>query len=88
MKKTEHQLKRTFRFLSEAAVRRDYIDITPWQSVELRSRLPKGIYYLQPTEKGKIHWNIQLLQSYLVNGESQSHQALVDEYLATLPQAA
>jgi hypothetical protein len=56
----------------------------------LRSKLSKGIYWLQPSGRGgKLVWNLPLLESYLVHGaDSIEHQALVDSYLKTLPVAA
>ncbi len=88
MKTSAPKKTRIFKFISESAIRKDYIDLSPWQSIELRAKLPKSIYWIQPTERGKIHWNIDLLQSYLINGDCAQHQALVDEFLATLPQSA
>jgi hypothetical protein len=88
MKKPSPQKSRTFKYISEAAIRRDFIDLSPWQSIELRAKLPKKIYWIQPSERGKIHWNWTLLQSYLLNGDCQSHRDLVDEYMSTLPTAA
>ncbi|WP_310485073.1 hypothetical protein [Chamaesiphon sp. VAR_48_metabat_403] len=88
MKTSTLKKTRIFKLISESAIRKDYIDLSPWQSIELRAKLPKSIYWIQPTERGKIHWNIDLLQSYLINGDCPQHQALVDEFLATLPTAA
>jgi hypothetical protein len=88
MKTSAPKKTRIFKFVSEATIRKDYIDLSPWQSLELRAKLPKSIYWIQPTERGKIHWNIDLLQSCLINGDCPQHQALVDEFLATLPTAA
>jgi hypothetical protein len=88
MKKALPPKNRTFKYVSEAVIRRDFIDLSPWQSIELRAKLPKSIYWIQPSERGKIHWNWVLLQDYLVNGDRPEHQALVEEYLSTLPTAA
>jgi hypothetical protein len=88
MKTSAPKKTRIFKFISESAIRKDYIDLSPWQSIELRAKLPKSIYWIQPTERGKIHWNIDLLQSYLINGDCPQHQALVDEFLTSLPQSA
>jgi hypothetical protein len=88
MKNTTSKKTRIFKFVSEATIRKDYIDLSPWQSIELRAKLAKGLYWIQPTERGKIHWNLELLQDYLVNGLCDSHYALVEEYRSTLPQAA
>jgi hypothetical protein len=89
MKTSIPKKTRIFKFVSEATIRKDYIDLSPWQSIELRAKLAKNLYWIQPSPRGKIHWNIDLLQSYLLNGlDSPSHTALVDEFVATLPQAA
>jgi hypothetical protein len=88
MKTTAPKKIRIFKFVSEATIRKDYMDLSPWQSIELRAKLLKSIYWIQPSPRGKIMWNIDLLQSYLLQGDCPQHQALVDEFLATIPQAA
>ena len=86
--KTPKVKKRIFRFVSETEIKRNHIDITAWQSTQLRAKLQKSIYWIQPIERGKIHWNIDLLLDYLINGDRPEHQSLVEEYIKTLPQAA
>jgi hypothetical protein len=76
-----------FRFLTERSIKQDKIELTRFQSAQLRAKLPKGIYWLQIADKGLIQWNWTLLQDYLINGDRPEHQALVEEYIATLPQA-
>jgi hypothetical protein len=88
MKISAPKKTRIFKFISESAIRKDYIDLSPWQFLELRAKLPKGIYWVQPSERGKLHWSIDLLQDYLINGDRPEHQALVEEYMSTRPQAA
>jgi hypothetical protein len=81
--------KGKFAFLTEAYIKENYIQVTPFQSAQLRAKLPKGIYWLQIESRGLIQWNWTLLQSYLIHGaESPETLALVEEYIATLPQAA
>ena len=80
--------KGKFTFLTEAYIKEHYIQLTPFQSLQLRGLLPKGIYYHQLTKGGLIQWNWTLLQSYLLNGDCPAHQALVEEYMSTLPQVA
>jgi hypothetical protein len=78
-----------FKFMTERSIKRDKYELTSWQSAQLRAKLPKGIYWLQIESRGLIQWNWTLLQSYLLNGvDSPIHQALVEEYIATLPQSA
>jgi hypothetical protein len=77
-----------FKFLTERSLKQEKFEMTRWQSAQLRSKLPKGIYWLQIAPGGLIQWNWDLLQDYLVNGDCDSHRALVEEYLATLPQVA
>ncbi len=36
-----------FRFLTEKSIKRDKIELTRFQSAQLRAKLPKGIYYIQ-----------------------------------------
>jgi hypothetical protein len=76
-----------FRFLTERSIKQDKIELTRFQSAQLRAKLPKGIYWLQIADKGLIQWNWTLLQDYLINGDRPEHQALIEEYIATLPQA-
>ncbi len=78
-----------FKFMTERSIKREKYELTAWQSAKLRAKLSKGIYWLQ-IEKGRlIQWNWTLLQSYMLNGaDCPQHRALVEEYIATLPQAA
>lgn len=78
-----------FVFKTEKTIRENHVEITIWQSAELRRKLPKGIWWLQIERGGLIQWNWTLLQSYLLNGaDSPQTLALAEEYIATLPQAA
>jgi hypothetical protein len=77
-----------FRFLTEKSIKKDKIELTRFQSAQLRAKLPKGIYYIQIANAGLVSWNWTLLQDYLVNGDRPDHQTLIEEYLATLPRAA
>jgi hypothetical protein len=85
MKTSSKAKSRCFKFLSEAAIRAERFDISAWQSAQLRATLPKGIYWIQPVERGKILWNLILLIDYLTSGDRPEHQILVEEYIATLP---
>jgi hypothetical protein len=85
---TNFVAKGRFQFMTEAFIRENYIQFTSFQSKSLRSKLPRGIYWLQITSGGIIQWNWTILQDYLINGDRPEHQALVEEYLATLPKAA
>jgi hypothetical protein len=80
--------KTKFVFKTEKTIREQHIEITRWQSAELRRKLPKGIYFIQIEERGMIQWNVPLLVDLLISGDRPEHQALVEEYLSTLPQAA
>jgi hypothetical protein len=89
MKSSTTKKTRIFKFVSESAIRKDYIDLSPWQFIELRAKLPKNVYWIQPSPRGKIHFNIELLQSYLLTGlDSPETQALTEAYVASLPQIA
>jgi hypothetical protein len=77
-----------FRFLTERSIKKEKLEITRFQSSQLRAKLPRGIYWLQIAEGGLIQWNWTILQDLLVNGDRPEHKALIEEYLATLPQAA
>ena len=75
-----------FKFITERTLKREKYEITRWQSAQLRSRLPKGVYWLQVQSGGSVVWNWTLLQSYLLNGaDCPEHRLLVEEYITTLP---
>jgi hypothetical protein len=82
------QPKGKFTYLTEAYITENYVQLTPYQSRQLRAKLPKGIYWLQIEKGGLVQWCWCLLQSYLLNGDCPAHQALVEEYISTLPQVA
>jgi hypothetical protein len=78
-----------FKFITEKSIKRDKYELTPWTSAQLRAKLPKGIFWNQLEKGGLISWNWCLLNSCLTHGlESPITTALVEEYIATLPQAA
>jgi hypothetical protein len=87
MKTQKNKALDKFRFITERTLRQESIEITRNQSAALRAKLPKGIYWIQPTGR-TILWCQTLLVDYLVNGDCRSHQALVEEFLAGLPQSA
>ncbi len=64
------------------------IEFTQHRSAQLRSILPKSIYWIQAVPLGQISWNVLLIKDYVLFGDRPEHQALVDEYLSTLPIAA
>jgi hypothetical protein len=82
------QPKGKFTFLTEAYITEHYVQLTPYQSRQLRAKLPKGIYWLQIEKGGLVQWSWTLLQSYLLTGDSPETRALVEEYMSTIPQAA
>jgi hypothetical protein len=86
--RTNFVAKGRFQFMTEAFIRENYVQFTSFQSTSLRKKLPRGIYWLQITKGGIVQFNWTLLQDFLVNGDRPEHQALVEEYLATLPKAA
>ena len=76
-------------FESQQYIFDNRIQLTKHHFSELKSKLPRGIYWLQPCQRGKILWNWTLLQSYLlVGGDCPSHRSLVEEYISTLHPAA
>jgi hypothetical protein len=78
-----------FKFMTERSIRAEKYELTRWQSAQLRRKLPRGLYWLQIERGGLVQFNWTLLQSYLLNGmDSVEHQALVEEYISTLPKAA
>jgi hypothetical protein len=81
--RTNFIAKGRFQFMTEAFIRENYIQFTPFQSSHLRKILPKGIAWVQIVKGGIVHWNWTILHDYVCNGKI--NQSLVDEYLATLP---
>lgn len=79
-KTTQPQFDR-FPFYTEPTIRSEYFEITRHQSAKLRSRLPKGIYWLQIEPRGLIQWNLTLLMDYVISGDRPDHQALVEAYM-------
>jgi hypothetical protein len=77
-----------FAFLTEAYIKKNYLQLTPHQSLTLREKLPKGIYWIQLVERGLIQWNWTLLQDYTLRGDRPEHQLLVERYLQSLPATA
>jgi hypothetical protein len=83
------QIPDKFKFMTERSIKREKYELTAWQSAQLRAKLPKNVFWSQIEKGGLIHWNWTLLNSYLTHGlESPITQALVEEYMSTLPQAA
>lgn len=81
--------KGKFTFLTEAYIHENHVQITPYQSRKLRAKLQKSVFWIQIEKNGLVQWNWIILQSYLIHGlESPITQALVEEYIATLPQVA
>lgn len=80
--------KTTFIFKTERTIRNEHLELTKWQSADLRRKLPRGIYWIQIERGGLIQWNVPLLVDYVVNGDRPEHQQLVEEYISTLPQTA
>lgn len=78
-----------FKLMTQRSIKKYKADLTDWQFNNLRTKLPRGIYWFQIEKRGLIHWNWTILQSYLVHGaESPITLALQEEYMATLPKAA
>jgi hypothetical protein len=72
-----------FRFVQSRELNQRF-DLSKFQRLSLRSRLPQGIYWIQPDKL--ILWNLKLVTDYLLNGDTPQHQRLVEAYLLTLPQ--
>jgi len=78
-----------FPWLTEKTICQHDIEITRWRSIQLRAKLQKGVYWIQPVPRGQISWNVNLLKAYLLCGEdSIESQSLLKEYLKTLPKSA
>ena len=78
-----------FKLYSQRSLQKFKAELTRWQLAQLRGKLDRGIYWFQLEPGGVIHWNWTLLQSYMVQGEhSIEHQALVAEYMDTIPKSA
>ena len=83
--RTNFIAKGRFQFMTEAFIRENYIQFTPFQSSYLRGILPKGIFWVQIKKGGLVQWNWTLLSDYICN--DKINQSLVDQYLATLQKA-
>jgi hypothetical protein len=79
------ELKKKFTFIRESKLQKEYVELSRWQLSQLRQKLPKGVYWLQITTGGIVQWNVELLLDYIVNGDSDGHQKLVEEFLSSLP---
>ena len=78
-----------FKLYSQKSLQQFKAELTRWQLAQLRSKLDRGIYWFQLERGGVIQWNWCLLQSYILYGEhSTEHQALLAEYMETLPKSA
>ena len=73
-----------FKFLTERSLKEKKIELTRWQSAQLRGKLPRGIYWIQIAKGGLIQWNWRILNDFLIFGNRPEHQELIEEYLATL----
>jgi hypothetical protein len=82
------KLKTTFVFKTERTIRAEHLELTKWQSADLRRKLARGIYWIQIERGGLIQWNVPLLLDFLLNGDRPEHQDLLSAYLAQLPTAA
>jgi hypothetical protein len=76
-----------FQFLTESYIKKNYLQLTPHQSIKLREKLQRGIYWVQIAPGGLIHWNWALLQDYVTRGDRPEHNELVESYLQSLPTA-
>lgn len=78
------------RYVTERYINEHHYQLTRSQFERKRSNLPKSLYWIQPSSKGgRILWNLPLFLSLMANGaDSPEHQALVEEYISTLPTAA
>jgi hypothetical protein len=78
-----------FKFVTKRTIKEEIAELTDWQLNQLQSKTQRGIFWFQIEKGGLIHWNATLLKSVLIHGqESPVTQALVEEYMSTLPQAA
>jgi hypothetical protein len=85
-KKLQHHDK--FKFITERTLKQEKFEMTRFQSAQLRASLIKGVYWVQIVKGGVIQWNWTLLHHFLLNGNTEQHQALLEEYMTTLPKAS
>lgn len=63
------------------------LDLRKSQRLSLKAKLPSPLYWFQYPGGRKLFWNWRLVQDYLQNGgNTEQHQRLVEQYLATLEQ--
>lgn len=68
-------------FISTATLRKHF-DIGKFGEAELRKKLPSPLYWIQPDRK--VLWNFILLRDYLLKGDCDEHQKLIQKYLDAL----
>jgi hypothetical protein len=61
------------------------LDIRKTQRQKLQKQLASPIYWYQFPGGRKVFWNLNLVRDYLLNGNTDGHQALVEQYLQSLP---
>jgi hypothetical protein len=76
-------VKRIFPFVDSRELRQHFrLGKSP--EVALRLKLSTPLYWIQPDRK--VLWNFELVRDYLLHGgDTPEHQALVEQYLASLP---
>jgi hypothetical protein len=82
-------MKQSFNFIFIGSEKLEqYLDIRKSQRATLQTQLASPLYWYQFPGGRKIFWNWVLVRDYLLNGgDRPEHQRLIEEYLATLPQA-
>ncbi len=63
------------------------LDVRKTQRQKLKKRLASPLYWYQFPDGRKVFWNLTLIRDYLLNGNTDEHRALVEQYLQTLPTA-
>jgi hypothetical protein len=83
------QQKTRFKLYNQRTIRAELAELTDWQFTSLKSKTTKGVVWHQMKKGGIVLWNWTILHSILTHGlDSPITTALIEEYVATLPQSA
>lgn len=75
-------MQQSYPFVSTRTLRASHFEIGKFGEAQLRKQLQSPLYWIQPDRK--VLWNLVLVRDYLLNGDSPSHQRLIESYLTTL----
>lgn len=75
-------MQQNYPFVSTRTLRSCHFEIGKFGEAQLRKQLQSPLYWIQPDRK--VLWNLVLVRDYLLNGDTPTHQRLIESYLLTL----